>query len=216
MNDRLAHIISWVFLPLLMPCYALLITMYIPSSEPGLYQEKTIFFLNPVLKIGVLGLFFIFSFLLPSISLIILKKNNLISSIDVEKRTERTAPILLTVFSCGILAWFLITKAPTGLLPKSIILLPIGGLIAILISWGINYYDKISQHALGAGMLVGFLIAYYQSQAFFYLTIIVIAILISGAIMSARMYLGKHTLRQSLMGYFLGFGVLYLTIHYFS
>ena len=65
-------------------------------------------------------------------------------------------------------------------------------------------------------MLVGFLIAYYQSQAFFYLTIIVIAILISGAIMSARMYLGKHTLRQSLMGYFLGFGVLYFTIHYFS
>ena len=43
MKTKLAHIFSWLFLPLLMPFYGLYISLYIPSegeslSSQGMYQ----------------------------------------------------------------------------------------------------------------------------------------------------------------------------------
>jgi membrane-associated phospholipid phosphatase len=201
----LAQIVSWVFLPILMPIYALLITMYIPSMEDGFYQDKTIYFLHPSLKLAVLGMFALFSFFAPAISLVLLKRSNLISNLEIDNQNERSIPILITALYCGVLAWFLIAKTPKGMLPLSIPLLPIGAFIAILTTAIINRFDKISLHALGIGMFFGFLIAYYQSQVLFPLFIVIISALLSGLILSSRMYLGKHTLKQSLMGYALGF-----------
>jgi membrane-associated phospholipid phosphatase len=212
----LAQIVSWVFLPILMPIYALLITMYIPSMEDGFYQDKTIYFLHPSLKLAVLGMFALFSFFAPAISLVLLKRSNLISNLEIDNQNERSIPILITALYCGVLAWFLIAKTPKGMLPLSIPLLPIGAFIAILTTAIINRFDKISLHALGIGMFFGFLIAYYQSQVLFPLFIVIISALLSGLILSSRMYLGKHTLKQSLMGYALGFIVLYIAIHFFA
>ena len=212
----LAQFVSWVFLPILMPIYALVIAMYIPSIEAGFYQERTLYFLHPTLKLAVIGMFALFSFFAPAISLVLLKRSKLISNLEIDNRNERSIPILITALYCGILAWFLIAKTPKGMLPLSIPILPIGAFLAILTTALINRYDKISLHALGVGMYFGFLIAYYQTQVLFPLFIVLISALVSGLILSSRMYLGKHTLKQSLMGYSLGFIVLYIAIHFFA
>ena len=60
-----------------------------------------------------------------------------------------------------LLAWFLMVKTPAGILPPAIFLLPAGGTFAILLVLVITRFDKISLHALGVGMLMGFLIAYF-------------------------------------------------------
>jgi len=212
----LSNLISWIFLPLFMPIYGLIVTMYIPSLEAGSFQNKTIYLLDPRLKLALLGIFFLFSFLAPAISLVILKRNNKISNLEIDNRSERYVPILVTAIYSAVLAWFLMIKTPPGILPEAIVLLPTGGTVAILLVLLITYFDKISLHALGAGMLLGFLIAYFQTQAQFQIWIIILATIISGLVMFARMYLGKHNLRQCLMGYFLGMGVIYLTIHLFT
>ena len=190
--------------------------MYIPSIEAGFYQERTLYFLHPTLKLAVIGMFALFSFFAPAISLVLLKRSKLISNLEIDNRNERSIPILITALYCGILAWFLIAKTPKGMLPLSIPILPIGAFLAILTTALINRYDKISLHALGVGMYFGFLIAYYQTQVLFPLFIVLISALVSGLILSSRMYLGKHTLKQSLMGYSLGFIVLYIAIHFFA
>ena len=210
-----SQLISWIFLPLLMPIYALLLAMFVPSMENGFYQEKTMYWMDIRLKLAVLGLYLIFSFVAPAISLIFLKRANIISNLEVDNRTERSIPILTTALYCAILAYFLYSKA-YGAVPKSIILLPTGGLIAILIAGVINFVDKISMHALGVGMYVGFLVAYYQYQVQFAFSIIIISVLIAGLVMSARIYLGKHTLIQSLSGFFLGFFVQFILLTYFG
>ena len=210
----LSNLISWIFLPLFMPVYALLLTMYIPSLEEGSFQNKTIYLLDPRLKLALLGIFFLFSFLAPAISLVILKRNNKISNLEIDNRSERFIPILITAIYSAVLAWFLIAKTPEGILPAAIYLLPAGGTVAILLVLFITRFDKISLHALGVGMLMGFLIAYFQTQAQFQLGILFLSTIISGVVMSARLYLGKHNLRQCLMGYFLGMLVIYLTIKF--
>ncbi len=211
----IAKLISWVFLPLFMPLYALLLTMYVPSIEEGFYQENTIFWMNSNLKIAVLSLYFLFSFLAPALSLVFLKKSKLISNFEIDNKSERRIPIIITAIYCAVLAWFLIVKAPKGLLPSPIYLMPIGGLIAILIAGVITTYSKLSLRALGAGMFFGFIIAYFQNQSEFYFSIIIGAALLGGLIMSARIYLEKHSLFQSFIGYFLGLVVMYLVVSFF-
>jgi membrane-associated phospholipid phosphatase len=212
----IANLISWIFLPLFMPVYTLLLTMYIPSLEAGTFQNKTIYLLDSRLKLALLGIYFLFSFLAPAISLVILKRKNKISNLEIDNRSERSIPILITAIYSAVLSWFLIVKTPTGILPPAIYLLPTGGTIAILLVLLITRFDKISLHALGVGMLMGFLIAYFQTQAQFQLGILILATFVSGLVMSARLFLGKHNLRQCLMGYFLGMLVIYMTIHFFS
>ena len=209
-----AKLISWVFLPLFMPLYALLITMYLPSLEISFYQEKTIFWMNPNLKIAVFSLYFLFSFLAPAISLVLLKKSKIISNFEIDDKNERRVPIIITAIYCAALAWFLVVKAPKGLLPPAVYLMPIGGLVAILITGILTTYSKISLHALGAGMFFGFLVAYFQFQSEFYFSIIIGASLLGGVIMSARVYLEKHSLSQSFSGYSIGAFVMYLVVHY--
>ena len=209
-----AKLISWVFLPLFMPLYVLLLTMYIPSLEEGFYQKNTIYWMNSNLKIAVLSLYFLFSFLAPALSLVFLKKSKLISNFEIDDKNERRIPIIITAIYCAALAWFLMVKAPKGLLPPPVYLMPIGGLVAILITGIITTFSKISLHALGAGMLLGFLIAYFQYQSEFYFSVLLGSALIGGVIMSARVYLEKHSLKQSFSGYLLGASVMYLVVHY--
>ena len=105
-------------------------------------------------------------------------------------------------------------KTPKGLLPSPVYLMPIGGLVAILITGIITTFSKISLHALGAGMFFGFLVAYFQFQCEFYFSIILGSALIGGVIMSSRVYLEKHSLTQSFSGYLLGSLVMYSVVHY--
>lgn len=212
---RIAQTVSWVFLPLFMPIYALLVVMYIPSSEKSFFQENTLFFLPNLHKNLILGVYFLFSVLVPGLSLLIMRRNNRISSIEIDDRTERTVPIVITAAYCALLGIVLLVKVPGGLWPQSVYALPWGGFIAILLAGFLNRFEKISLHALGAGMLFGFLVSYYQHQVIFLFFPLIFAALIGGVVMSARMYLGKHSLRESLSGFVLGALCVYLVLENF-
>lgn len=212
----LSHIISWVFLPLLMPIYAISIAMFIPSMEMSFFQENTLFWLSPNYKMLILLWFITFSFMAPGILLLILKLSNSISTIEMDDKNERGIPITITAIFCFILGVLFLTKAPDNMLPPSIYAMPWGGFVAIVIAGIINRKDKISLHAIGAGMLMGFIIAYYVNQAEFYFEIIVFGVIVSGLVMSARLYLRKHTLKQVIKGFSLGFFCIFMSIILFT
>ena len=207
-----AQVISWVFVPLLMPLYALLVAMYIPSVEVSFFQENTLYWMNPTYKVLILSMFLIFSFLAPGISLVMLKKSKAISSLEVDDQSERRMPIIISALYCLLLAILLWVKTPEQLLPASIYALPWGGFIGITLAGIINRFEKISLHALGAGMLLGYFVPYYYYQAEFYFEILIVSVLICGLIMSARLYLGKHSLKQIIMGFGTGFVSVFLCV----
>ncbi|MBI2259528.1 MAG: hypothetical protein HYU67_11625 [Flavobacteriia bacterium] len=209
------QLISWVFLPLLMPIYALSIAMFLPSVEISFFQENTLFFLDDKNKYAIHFLFLIFSFVAPALSILLLMKSKTIQTIEMDDKKEREIPIFLTAIYALALALFLLIKAPNSMLPKVIYSLPWGGFFAIIISGFISRYDKISLHAMGVGMFLAFQFFYYHYQVEYYFEIIVISTLICGLVLSARLYLLKHNPKQIYQGFFLGFSIMLITLFLF-
>ena len=188
-----SDIVSWVFLPLFMPVYGLLLAMYIPSNEDYILNEDSLYFLTDTAKQAILYMFFIFSVLAPGLSFLLLHKKKIISTIDMENQRERNIPMILMLSYCLVLYFLFIIKAQDNILPKFVYALPLSGVFVTLTYTFINRWIKISLHAGGAGILTGFLLAYASAQVEFETWILIAAILASGLTLTARLYLKKHT-----------------------
>jgi membrane-associated phospholipid phosphatase len=188
-----SDIVSWVFLPLFMPVYGLLLAMYIPSNEDYILNEDSLYFLTDTAKQAILYMFFIFSVLAPGLSFLLLHKKKIISTIDMENQRERNIPMILMLSYCLVLYFLFIIKAQDNILPKYVYALPLSGVFVTLTYTFINRWIKISLHAGGAGILTGFLLAYASAQVEFETWILIAAILASGLTLTARLYLNKHT-----------------------
>jgi membrane-associated phospholipid phosphatase len=188
-----SDIVSWVFLPLFMPVYGLLLAMYIPSNEDYILNEDSLYFLTDTAKQAILYMFFIFSVLAPGLSFLLLHKKKIISTIDMENQRERNIPMILMLSFCLVLYFLFVIKAQDNILPKYVYALPLSGVFVTVTYTFINRWIKISLHAGGAGILTGFLLAYASAQVEFEMWILIAAILASGLTLTARLYLKKHT-----------------------
>ncbi len=188
-----SEVISWIFLPLLMPVYGLVLAMYVPSQQDYLLNEDSLYFLNPAAKEAILYMFLIFSAIAPGLSFLYLHKKGIISTIDMENKRERSIPMLIMLAYCLVLYFLFVIKAPGGILPKYIYALPLSGVFVTAAYGIINRWIKISLHAGGAGILTGFLFAYLFNQIEFHFWVLLFAIIASGLTLSARLYLEKHT-----------------------
>jgi membrane-associated phospholipid phosphatase len=188
-----SDIVSWVFLPLFMPVYGLILAMYIPSNEDYILNEDSLYFLTDAAKQAILYMFFIFSVLAPGLSFLLLHKKKIISTIDMENQRERNIPMILMLSFCLVLYFLFIIKAQNNILPKYVYALPLSGVFVTVTYTFINRWIKISLHAGGAGILTGFLLAYASAQVEFEMWILIAAILASGLTLTARLYLKKHT-----------------------
>ena len=213
MKGRLAHLFSWVFLPLFMPTYGILLAMYIPSIPKDLSQVS-MFLLPPEMKTRLVLLFFLFSAVAPGLSFFALHQKKVISTIDIENQRERNIPLLVMMAYSLVLFLLFFVKAPEAALPIAFYSLPLSGFIVTSVFMGINRWIKISLHAGGAGILVGFLFAFYLEQQSFASWILPMAILASGLTISARLFLNKHRPIEVYSGWTFAFLITFFT-HYF-
>lgn len=214
MRNALSHFFSWIFLPLFMPTYGLLLTLYIPSEQIQL-DKDALYLLNPELKRQLLYLFFTFSALAPGISFFALHKRKIITTIDMENQKERNIPLVIMFAYCLILFLMFIFKAPNHLLPKYFYALPLSGAIVTGSFMFINRWIKISMHAGGSGILVGYLVAFAKQQAQFEFWIIIFAILASGVTIASRLYLNKHRPIEVYTGWLLATLITFLSVNYY-
>lgn len=68
----------------------------------------------------------------------------------------------------------------------------------------VNFWYKVSIHSAGTGVIIGALVAYSFIFAFNPIWWLCVAILLSGSVMSSRMYLRGHSLWQVLSGTSIG------------
>lgn len=191
MKSITSHILSWVFLPLFMPTYGILLAMYIPSVPKDL-SHVSMYFLAPEMKTRLLLLFFLFSAVAPGLSFLALHQKKVITSIDIENQRERSIPLLVMMAYSLVLFLLFFVKAPDAALPIAFYALPLSGFIVTALFMGINRWIKISLHAGGAGILVGFLFAFFLEQQSFAVWILPVVIIASGLTISARLFLNKH------------------------
>lgn len=204
-----AQIISIFFLPLLMPIYGLLIAFYSFSVQKSAFMLDNLYE-NPN-KSSFLYLFIIFCFLAPGLSLLMLKFNNSVSSIELNERSERKTPITVTAIYYFILYLFLLYQ-DHGLVPDILLATSLAGGLSSLFALFVNAKTKVSLHALGVGSLLGFLLAYFETQTYFNFNFIYLAIAVGLVAVWARLYLNKHTLKQIGIGYFIGLLTQIITI----
>ncbi len=211
----IAQAISWIFLPLFMPVYGLLLTMYVPSQQDYFFNYDCVYAMYPPAKAVILATYILFCVLAPGISIIIMRRSGFITTIEMEKKEERNIPILVMLTYCLILYfWIFIKVGDSSMVPKFILSLPISGVFVTLAFFFLNKWRKLSIHAAAAGIVVGYILAYILYQTQFELWMLTASILVSGIIMSARVYLKKHTVTEVLLGWVVGclltFGVNYL------
>ena len=209
-----AQIISWVFMPLLMPIYALLLVMFVPSNQDYLFNYDNLFIQSFAFKIALLTMFGVFCVLAPGISFLLLKRSGVISSVQMDDKKERTIPIVVMLIYCLVLYIMFVMKSKQLIIPKFVFALPLSGVIVTAVYFVVNRWSKISIHSGAAGILTGFILAYLLTQTEYHVWVFILAILLSGLIMSARLYLEKHTFSELLIGWFIGSFITFV-INYF-
>lgn len=190
---RFAKIISYLFHPLLMPTYGFAFIFftenYISTFVPSL------------LKYIILGVTFLFTFLLPTVNALILLKMKRIQSLEMETNEERIIPYSSTALYFFAL-FYLFYDAEFPSIFKIVIL---GAGISILLTFIINFKWKISAHTIGIGGIAGAALGIiYRVQMDMSIAFIAIVFL-SGIVGYARLKLNAHSPAQVYTGFVLGF-----------
>jgi hypothetical protein len=189
--EKLAKFLSYLFHPLLMPSYGLLLFLNI---DPQSYL-----FLSFKIKAILLIMTFIFTCLLPIANVWLLVKTKFISNFYLDNREERNISYLTTLIFY-IAEYYLLNGIPVSVILK---LLLLGATLSVALAFAINFWWKISAHMIGIGGMAGAMLA-VNSQidiAFFFPIILFIA----GLIGFARLALQAHTNTQVYIGFCLGF-----------
>lgn len=168
-------------------------------------------FTSPDVKLVVLGITFVFTFLLPAINVFILLKTGRIKSLEMETGNERILPYSSTALYYFAL-FYLFYNADFPSVFKIVVL---GAAISLLLAIAISFKWKISAHTIGIGGIAGATMGIiYRLQLDMGLVLMLI-LLFSGFVGFARLKLNAHTPAQVYSGFLLGFFVeLLLMIYY--
>lgn len=140
---------------------------------------------------------------IPVIGIFILSRLKVISDPKLNERRDRTLPYIIeTACFIGLAVYLNHINAPAWL---SLFL--IGGAVALIVLTVVNRWWKISGHATGMGGLCAMLFYLMLSGNSIYSLHweFLAAILLAGAVCSARVVMGRHTLGQVAAGFLNGF-----------
>lgn len=200
----MAWLISIILHPLLMPTYLHGIAFkYCGDLIP----------LTRTAKVQTLLFIFVSTFIIPSIVTGLLWVTGIISSLSLEKRSERIIPLFITgLIYTGVSYIFL------NYLEMAQILGLFMGIVAItvMITAFITHFWKISSHMVGIGGIIGFLLSVIKQTNNVSLEWpLILAVTGAGAVASSRLLLNAHNLKQVLAGFTLGFIVSWTSVYFF-
>lgn len=193
--DEIAKFISTILSPLLTPTYS---TVMILSITPKLLDITGA-------RFKLLLIVFALTCIFPMVTIALLHNFKIIKDKRMISRKERLIPYITgTIFYAVAVYHVIYTHEQMWL-----VMFFAGGTLACLISTIVNFWWKISAHMAGIGGLLALL---WQIDAMeleiiskpFMALYILIAILLSGMLGSARLILKRHTLPQVLAGFLNG------------
>ncbi|MDE6122958.1 MAG: hypothetical protein K2F76_06915 [Duncaniella dubosii] len=195
---KISEILSAVFSPLLVPTYGMVLAAFLTILR----------MLPSNLLWTAIGITFVITCLVPVSAIVALYRSGVIKDPALNNRTERFIPygvVVLCYLGCGF--FFYKASAPFWL-PMFFA----GGALATVISTVVNCWWKISAHAAAMGGLVALVFRIVASHyALFNMNVWLSGVIIAaGLVMTARVYLSRHTLWQVLAGCANGFLCVYL------
>lgn len=187
---RFYRLISLVLHPAVLPTIGVLLYfLFIPKM---LTQQQELY---------ILALVFVVTYIIPIIILFLLKSLRMIKDMYVMSLRERKIPVVLMIIIFYFLGRMFTANAVTYDLGVLFYASSLGLiLVNILFLWKI----KTSLHLMGMGNTLGFLLVLDHQYGVSALPAIMILILLSGVLGSARIYLKAHVPKEVYLGFFLG------------
>jgi hypothetical protein len=197
LNKYLNHIaqgISYLFHPLFIPIYALLIVQnFFPKVFTNISSvNQGTLAVNMVLNLIVF----------PALTVFLMKQLKFIDSYHVPDRKQR----IFTIFAYTFFAFwtwaFVLNKNPINY-PKEMVRYGLSVFIISSMALVCNAFYKISLHSIGAASLLGFTIALCIKLGF-NLPLLIVVILLSASIVWSRYYQKSHNTFELYSGFMLG------------
>ncbi len=196
MEHKIARIISILMHPMFIITWAMLVMLNLNAYFVTIIPER--------LRWTIIGLVFANTTLVPAILVWLMARKELVSSLDMPFRKERTLPYLIfAIFYAS--TYFLMKNIG---LPNLYYFFVVGGLASVVAATIINLFWKISIHMIGIGGLTAGFIALSFESLISEPILILILIFLSGLTGFARLQSGNHTPAQVYTGYLLGAGIV--------
>ena len=195
---KYSNLLSWVLHPLLLPLYmmAMILTMALFARYPSGVK----FYLAWVVTL--------YAVIIPGLSLAVLRSLGRLSDFRIDRRRERILPLLIGTV-CYLLCAVTIAKLPSAVFLRKFMFAAAcceAMCLVVSLRW------KISLHMTGMGAAVALLVVMNVVGVGTMLVPLAVAILLAGALASARLYLGCHNGAQVLAGFGGGFVVSTLAV----
>lgn len=196
---KAARIISVLAHPIFIPLYGLML----------LYSAPTLLSYIPFhLKKMILVVVIADNILLPISVAAVLYSRGAIKSIYLRERSERLFILTFCVIMYAITA-FLLVKLPVASLFKAYF---ISVAAVTLVTMLISCFYRISLHAVGIGGLLALTVCLTLIFNVVYVNIIAFLVLLSGIVLTSRLYLEEHKPAEAWLGLLTGAAVTGLTL----
>lgn len=198
--------ISLVLHPLLLATYLMVIFyFYLPEVFNPVAAESI-----PTLILAT----FVTTFLIPVLSISIMKMTSRVSSLELTRREERILPFIsIVMFYCAATYMFISKLMITP--PLSVMMIISTSLIFLLLLITLRF--KISIHAAAIWGICGLITALSIRLSGLELIVpLIVTVICAGLVASSRLYLNFHSPKEIWAGSFLGFFYCFTGLYVFS
>ena len=201
-GDITARTLTMVFNPFLMPIYGLLIIM----NSPTIFN-----YLSKDIKKLLLFIVFINNGVLPFMFLSYMKIRNFISDWLIFNRGERMVPMFTSAIFYGLTVY--ITYKFN--IPAFVKTYFVAALVMAVLLGIVSFWMKASVHAAGMGSIVALIIVMIIKTQVPLIGYLISSIVLTGLVMSARLWLNAHSVKEIWVGLVLGFLGTGLVLYFF-
>ena len=216
----LAYFFSVIFHPLLIVTYMLLILLLV---DPYLFGANSV-------QGGMRNVLMVFfsTFLIPSISVLLMKALKLIPSLELRNAEDRIGPFIVTaVFYLS--TFYLMYRSPN--IPVAFKACFLGAVIGLFIAFFITLFSKISLHAVGMGGLLGMvIITMFRANLSTFLvymgsfgmieislfSLLAITVLVCGIVGTSRLLLDAHEPKDLYGGFLVGLATQFIALSFLT
>lgn len=198
---RAAHIISFLFHPLLMPLIGFLII-----NHSGTYVAS----LDYRLQRFISTVFFGLTFVLPLTFIPLYYYTRLIRSLKMPDKRDRIIPFFITLIFY-LIAYLLIQQTQVSRVYHNFML---ASCLTLFLVFVISFFWKISVHLAGLGGIVALIFCLSVLLETDLMSWLIISILAAGVTAYARLRLRAHDPLQVYAGFLLGFGCMMVVFLY--
>lgn len=201
----LAQIISAILQPLLMPSLVFYMIFFHIDNSTNLTEAG---------QWTVMSLVFLTTCLIPVSVILMFRFTKVIKDLQMTTRRERYLPFVFISVFYLLVTWLFHRQLPMNQLLSATL---IAMTAVVVLTNLITFFWKISAHSAGAAGVVGFSLIYSSKFAAGQQLLLpmILAVLMLGLVMWARLYLNAHKPKEIVGGSMLGFLICYGAIYFF-